>query len=169
MELCPVTAVAQFLAVRVIKGGPLLCHHDGAPLTKYQFWAITSRALEVLGLKVWSWGCTHSELGRPLWLLSWGTHHQELGRLAIGGWQHIKVTFALYSFKAQGPKQGQHWFVWLCFISVLEQDRPLVLICGHSFVFWVAHQAQRTAIGSQSNLSQWEIIDLKGPLAQPLQ
>lgn len=37
-----------------------------------------------------------------------------------------------------------------------------MLICGHSYVFWVAHCAQRMSLGSQLGLSQWAIVDWMG-------
>lgn len=49
-ELCPVRALSQFLTVRKVGGGILFCHVDGPPLTRYQFWVVTSKALRELGL-----------------------------------------------------------------------------------------------------------------------
>lgn len=40
-------------------------------------------------------------------------------------------------------------FDGLWFLSALEWDRHIVLVCGLNFIFWAAHQAQRLAIGSQ--------------------
>lgn len=44
-------AVSQYLAIRGRDVGPLLQHQDRASLTKYQFWMLTSRALDLFGLK----------------------------------------------------------------------------------------------------------------------
>jgi hypothetical protein len=38
--LCPVFNLKKFLNSRPLFGGPLFCHFDGNPLTRYQFAAI---------------------------------------------------------------------------------------------------------------------------------
>lgn len=48
-ELCPVKALTQFLSVRKTGKGVLFCHVDGSPLTRYQFWVVTAKALRNLG------------------------------------------------------------------------------------------------------------------------
>lgn len=58
-ELCPVSAMREFLGFRGTVPGWLFCHADSAPLTKYQFWAVTSLALSKLGLQGVKFG-THS-------------------------------------------------------------------------------------------------------------
>lgn len=58
-ELCPERALQQYSGVHGEGDGLLFLHSNGSPLTKYQFWTVTSKALEALGL----WGmrfCTHS-------------------------------------------------------------------------------------------------------------
>lgn len=40
----------HFLGLRDSNKGPLFCHVDSMPLTKYQFGSVTSRALGALGL-----------------------------------------------------------------------------------------------------------------------
>ncbi|XP_067323426.1 integrase/recombinase xerD homolog isoform X2 [Anolis sagrei] len=58
-ELCPIRAMTTYVGHRGNKPGPLFIHGDGAPLTKYQFWTVTSKALEALGIKGQKFG-THS-------------------------------------------------------------------------------------------------------------
>ncbi|XP_054831298.1 uncharacterized protein LOC129326975 [Eublepharis macularius] len=48
-ELCPVRALRLYVQARGESPGVLFCHSDGRPLTKYQFWAVTGRALGKLG------------------------------------------------------------------------------------------------------------------------
>lgn len=50
-QICPVLSVQRFLLQRPFINGPLLCHLDGAPLTRYQFSAILKRCLSRLGLQ----------------------------------------------------------------------------------------------------------------------
>lgn len=49
--LCPVSPMRSFLIIRDPLPGTLFCHSDGSPLTKFQFWSVTSKALDVLGLQ----------------------------------------------------------------------------------------------------------------------
>lgn len=58
-KLCPIKALASFLEVRGQEAGFLFIHSDGSPLTKYQFWVVTSKALASLGLQGVQFG-THS-------------------------------------------------------------------------------------------------------------
>ena len=58
-EICPVLAMANFLAARGGRPGYLFSHSDGLPLTKYQFWAVAKKALSALGFVGCKFG-THS-------------------------------------------------------------------------------------------------------------
>ncbi|XP_067323198.1 integrase/recombinase xerD homolog [Anolis sagrei] len=58
-DICPVLAITQFRVMRGSTSGYFFCHHDGGPLTKYQFWSITDKALKLLGLGHLKFG-THS-------------------------------------------------------------------------------------------------------------
>ncbi|XP_054843130.1 uncharacterized protein LOC129334818 [Eublepharis macularius] len=40
--------------------------------------------------------------------------------------------------------------------------RQRILICGHSYVFWAAHQARRTSVGSQLGLSEKAVLEWQG-------
>ncbi|XP_067326779.1 integrase/recombinase xerD homolog [Anolis sagrei] len=58
-DLCPIQALSQYIAARKPSQGYFFCHQDGSPLTRYQFWTITSKALKALGLPQHKFG-THS-------------------------------------------------------------------------------------------------------------
>ena len=49
-ELCPVSAILQYVQVRGDSGGDLLCHKDGSPLSRYQFWTVTSWGFQAAGI-----------------------------------------------------------------------------------------------------------------------
>lgn len=49
-KICPVMLMHHYLNCRPGTKGPLFCHFDGAPLTKYQFTAILKRSLETVGI-----------------------------------------------------------------------------------------------------------------------
>ncbi|XP_054850615.1 uncharacterized protein LOC129340074 [Eublepharis macularius] len=57
--LCPVRALRSYVKVRGEDEGVLFRHNDRSPLTRYQFWAVTDRALRQLGLVGVKFG-THS-------------------------------------------------------------------------------------------------------------
>ena len=48
--LCPVFNLKKFLNSRSLFGGPLFCHFDCNPLTRYQFAAILKKSLSLLGV-----------------------------------------------------------------------------------------------------------------------
>ena len=58
-ELCPIAAMRSYLKSRGSQPGFLFQHANGSPLTKYQFWAVASKALQALGLGECQFG-THS-------------------------------------------------------------------------------------------------------------
>ena len=47
---CAVTNMVEYLKVRPAVSGPLLCHFDGAPLTRYQFSAVLTKTLNLGGI-----------------------------------------------------------------------------------------------------------------------
>ena len=49
-EICPVTAIMEFLAIRPNQSGPFFIHFDGSPLSSGQFAAILKKSVEVAGL-----------------------------------------------------------------------------------------------------------------------
>jgi hypothetical protein len=49
-DLCPVTAICNYLAIRPAGPGPLLLHHDSHPLLRDQFIAAVKAALQSAGL-----------------------------------------------------------------------------------------------------------------------
>ncbi|CAG2196532.1 unnamed protein product [Mytilus edulis] len=50
-NVCPVQIMANFIKVRPPYLGPLFCHFDGSPLTRYQFSALLKRSLSVIGIE----------------------------------------------------------------------------------------------------------------------
>lgn len=50
-DLCPVKAIWEYMAMRGTIPGPWFCHSENAPLTKHQFWVITSWPLLEVGLQ----------------------------------------------------------------------------------------------------------------------
>lgn len=50
VKLCPVKAMAAFLAIRPSQGGPLFVHFGGDPLTTYQFGNILKKGIKSVGL-----------------------------------------------------------------------------------------------------------------------
>ncbi|XP_054838220.1 uncharacterized protein LOC129336467 [Eublepharis macularius] len=46
--------------------------------------------------------------------------------------------------------------------AVVRRGRCRILICGHSMIFWAAHQAKRTPWGSQLGLSRWAQVEWQG-------
>ncbi|KAK3086984.1 hypothetical protein FSP39_000036 [Pinctada imbricata] len=47
---CPVEKMAQFLRIRPVIDGPLFCHFDRSPITRYQFSSVLSKTIRSLGL-----------------------------------------------------------------------------------------------------------------------
>ncbi|XP_052788854.1 uncharacterized protein LOC128223621 [Mya arenaria] len=48
--VCPVSSLVQYLRVRPKVAGPLFCHFDGSPVTRYQFTSVLKKALRDAGL-----------------------------------------------------------------------------------------------------------------------
>lgn len=91
-DLCPVSALSECLVLRGDDKGFLLRHRDSSPLTKHQFWTVTSKALEAIGLARQRF-CTHSfRIGAASIAAAMGYWEQEIRR--IGHW-HSKA-FASY-------------------------------------------------------------------------
>ncbi|XP_060089026.1 integrase/recombinase xerD homolog [Heteronotia binoei] len=84
-ELCPVRAVRCYVRFRGLGDGPLFRHEDGSPLTKYQFWAVTSRALAAIGLKGVKFGTHSFRIGAASTAASMGYTPASIQR--IGRWQ----------------------------------------------------------------------------------
>jgi hypothetical protein len=49
-SICPVNAMIGYIAVRPAIVGPLFCHYNHAPLTRYQFSTVLQRALTFAGI-----------------------------------------------------------------------------------------------------------------------
>ena len=48
-HICPVSLTKQFLKVRPKVQGPLFCHFDGQPVTRYQFSSILNKVVKFIG------------------------------------------------------------------------------------------------------------------------
>uniref|UniRef100_A0ABM5GIP4 Uncharacterized protein isoform X2 n=1 Tax=Pogona vitticeps TaxID=103695 RepID=A0ABM5GIP4_9SAUR len=59
VSICPVRAIREFGILRGTEKGYFFQHKDGKPLTKYQFWSLTDRALKNIGIGNMRFG-THS-------------------------------------------------------------------------------------------------------------
>ncbi|XP_067323141.1 tyrosine recombinase XerC-like [Anolis sagrei] len=84
-ELCPVMAMTRFTALRGNGGGYLFCHQDGKPLTKFQFWAITAKALDLLGLGHLKFGTHSFRIGAASAAAVMGYKSEEIK--ALGRWK----------------------------------------------------------------------------------
>lgn len=62
-DLCPVLVLCSYLALRGQGDGCLFIHEDGTPLTKFQFWSVTRRALDGLGLSGCQFGSHSFRIG----------------------------------------------------------------------------------------------------------
>lgn len=49
-KVCPVVPLLDYIKFRPLVEGPLFCHFDGRPLSKYQFSTLLKKSLAVLGL-----------------------------------------------------------------------------------------------------------------------
>jgi len=49
-SLCPVLLISQYLKERPNYPGPLFCHFERSPLTRYQFSAILKKCLVMIGI-----------------------------------------------------------------------------------------------------------------------
>ena len=61
--ICPVVLLPCYLRDRPVVEGPLFCHFDGKPLTKYQFSAILKKSLHALGIDNARWSSHSFRIG----------------------------------------------------------------------------------------------------------
>jgi integrase len=81
--ICPVRALEAFLSARPSLPGPLLCHFNGQPLSRYQFSAILKKALCVLNPQLHNYSSHSFRLGAATTAakLGWSAEKiKELGR-----------------------------------------------------------------------------------------
>ena len=95
--LCPVFNLKKFLNSRPLFGGPLVCHFDGNPLTRYQFAAILKKSLSLLGVD-YSHMTSHSfRIGMATTCVIAGIpdeHIKTLGRWKSGAYlRYIRILF----------------------------------------------------------------------------
>lgn len=63
LELCPLSALREFLAARGLTPGVLFCHGDGSSLTWSQFWVVPKKSLAALGLHGVCFGTYSFQIG----------------------------------------------------------------------------------------------------------
>lgn len=85
LTLCPVTPLCHLLAVRGQEAGYLFIHWDGTPLTKFQFWSVTRRALDRIGLSGCQFGTHSFQIGAASTATAMGYHRADIE--SIGRWQ----------------------------------------------------------------------------------
>lgn len=79
--LCPVLAVRQYLALHGATGGCLFLHKDLSLLTRYQFWWVTWKALDGLGLSGCQFGTHSFRIGAASTAAAMGYQHEDLQRI----------------------------------------------------------------------------------------
>ena len=79
-NLCPLRLLKRFLVLRPAFPGPLFCHRNGEPLTRYQFSAVLRRALYLLNPQLKNY-TTHSfRLGAASSAAKWGWSTEQIKR-----------------------------------------------------------------------------------------
>lgn len=56
LPLCPARALHQSFVVQGQRDGSFFIYQDGFPLSKFQFWNVTRKALDKLGFSSWQFG-----------------------------------------------------------------------------------------------------------------
>lgn len=78
--LCSVAILSEYLGISGDGKDPLFVHANGTPLTKHQFWAVTSRALGAISLSGQRF-CTHSfQIGAASTAAGMGYQAQDIQR-----------------------------------------------------------------------------------------
>ena len=93
--VCPVLATSRFLAIRPKFQGPLLCHNDGSPLTRYQFSAILRRAVGIFNPELTAYTSHSFRLGAASSAAKWGWSVEQIKQ--SGRW--ASNTYRLYVHK----------------------------------------------------------------------
>ena len=84
---CPVQAMRQYLGVRVPKEGPLFAHFSGQPITRYQFTAILTKALQLSGIDNVGFKSHSFRIGAATTLAQQGTPAEIIQ--AAGRWKSL--------------------------------------------------------------------------------
>lgn len=134
-------------------GGCLFHHEDCSPLTKYWFWAVTSRALTVLGMSGFRIGAYSFRTGFASTAAAMGYFGSAIQQMEIF---LLSLMCDLYRAYEQG------FSGWLLF--TVSGCSLWVVLCHHGrlriliTVFWAAYQARHLPLGSQLGPSVWPVI-----------
>ncbi|KAJ7341559.1 hypothetical protein JRQ81_005805, partial [Phrynocephalus forsythii] len=127
----------QVLDVEGDRDGYLFCHQDGVPLTRYQFWKIKSAALARVGVPG----------------ARFGTHSFQIGATSTAA----SLGYDPARIQSIGRWRSQCYKVYVRPLPTLQ--RMHILIIGHSFIYWTARFATRSAWGSQLSLGAFAIVE----------
>ena len=84
-QICPGILVKQYIVDRPPYQGPLFCHFNGSPLTRYQFISVLKKSLECIGVKHDRFSSHSFRIGRATSLAMEGISDIEIMRL--GRWK----------------------------------------------------------------------------------
>ena len=92
-DTCPVSAMRTYLRVRSTASPDcyLFCHHDGSPLTRYQFGAVLRRTMGYIGLAGSHYRSHSFRIGAATWLARQGVSHSDIkkfGRWSSNSFKH---------------------------------------------------------------------------------
>ena len=88
--VCPVHAMKQYIRLRSAFSGPLFCHANGFPLTRYQFGAVLSKSLSYLGLPLSCYKSHSFRIGRATTLAMAGVPTEQIK--SMGRWKSNVYT-----------------------------------------------------------------------------
>ena len=89
-KVCPVLAMKQYIQLRSSFSGPLFCHANGLPATRYQFGAVLSKSLSYLGLPLRCYKSHSFRIGRSTTLAMAGVPSEQIKRM--GRWKSNAYT-----------------------------------------------------------------------------
>eukprot|EP00057_Strongylocentrotus_purpuratus_P026639 XP_011681113.1 PREDICTED: uncharacterized protein LOC754287 isoform X1 [Strongylocentrotus purpuratus] len=84
-EKCPVKAMKAYLRVRPDIDGPLFCHRDGAPVTRYQFSSVLKKTLQHNGYSGSQYGTHSFRIGAATTAALKGVPPEQI--MAMGRWR----------------------------------------------------------------------------------
>ncbi|VDI73212.1 Hypothetical predicted protein [Mytilus galloprovincialis] len=83
-NICPVNLVSEFIKLRPPVLGPLFCHFDGSPLSRYQFVTLLKKAIDLSGIDQTRYSSHSFRIGAATTLSMDGVSDSEIMRL--GRW-----------------------------------------------------------------------------------
>jgi hypothetical protein len=82
--ICPVSAIQEYLSARPVIDGPLFCHFNHEPVTRYQFSAVLQRALQFAGINTGLFSAHSFRIGASTTAYMNGVSSEEIKRM--GRW-----------------------------------------------------------------------------------